>query len=578
MARALRYRQCQSMVTNATGLSYDVAISLVPSDPQPVLLEGKSSLKRVARNIRTAFMLQGSAASGWHVQTAFFRVVARTGEARPFPSDGGGILDVSRLTVHIRFTSMWPEPAEALESRLLALTRSQWNISVDGRPKRSFTASLLNTKIPNVMVDMFYDVSDVLTSDGFMEYAVDIPDRVIQSCDTPLLETNYHARVSPALACAKVAFNLSTTTDAGDSSVLEFDKESGSVRHLPSGKVIGFEFVEMRDDGVVLVCTDQLYDDSCGTSFGSSRLVKSGFSSDMVIVSVTFQTLTVTYLLVVFVIYSMFHELRTLSGKNAMGLVGTLFSATLLVGVGTLGVNSTVACLIVGVASHFFLLSAFVWVTICTVHAYLDLRSSVYSSPERNRSCNTIRVFIGYLSLSLVIPAVVVAITLAASHRQNEGNGSAAFRFGGYGNGVCLLSDRWSIILAAILPVLAVFVVTVILYVLAVRTLAQVSRERKEDPRQSYQRFVALGSVSLLMVIVWMMGLLAWALNVDTLWYVFVVLSGVLAVYISIVLLAKKRVLELCKTRLSASRCCRCCVRQDKYAFKPDHRFTPIET
>lgn len=572
MTRTLRNRQCVPLVTNSTGLFYDVAISLTPSDlHHPVYLKDKSSLKQVARNIRTAFLLQGSTTSGWDIQIDHLRVNAQAkqvdGHFSGNNSEDEGVLQVIRFKVHIQFGSMWPELAENLESRLSALMHSQWNVSVDGKPKRSFRATPLyvNADKENA-TETFSSVRLYASDDNILEYAVDISDRQIQASDDPPLGTDFYLLVSEALRCAKVSFCVSNETEPADAQ-LRVNASTGMAYHVPSNKFISFDFVELRDDCVVLVCADQLYDsldtlvDPLVPEHGNH------FSAQLGEVSMVCKTLSVVCLCLVLFTYGLFPELRTLPGKKTVGLAVTLLLAMLLLEVGVFLVELPIGCMVVGVLAHFFLLSAFTWITISSFHAYRVFRRAMAPGLDE-REYNT-NIILKYVVVAMVLPAVIVAVTLLGNLVASQND--CAFDVG-YGNGVCFLSNHWSVILSAILPISVAVVLTLFLCLVTACAPARLTREeRKEAARPHRHQFALNVRISALMGVAWLTGMAAGLTDLEVLWYIFVVLSCLLGVCVFIEFVCNRRVLKLYRSRFF-----QCCKREKRY--KKDHKFTAIET
>ena len=577
MTRTLRNRQCEPLLTNSTGLFYDVAISLTPSDPhKPVYLREKSSLKQVARNIRTAFLLQGSTASGWDVQIDHFRVNARTqkvdGHLNGNDGEEQGVLQVTRFKVHIKFGSLWPEPAGTLEARLFALMHSLWNVSVDGKPKRGFRATPLHVKTEKKEneTEIYPSVTMYSSDERTVEYAVDIPDHQIQSYDDAPLATNFYLTVSEALRCAKVSFNASNETEAADVS-LRVNASSGAAHHIPSNKFITFEFVELRDDGVVLVCAEQLYDSLDGLVVEPRVPQRDNpFSAHLGEVSVVCLTASMACLFLVFFTYCLFPELRAPpSGKTTAGLVLSLLLALVLLELGVLAVELPAACTAVGVLAHFLLLSAFAWSALSCLRTYLALRRAIGSSPEGYESSGVGTAFARCAAAAVALPAAVVAVTLLGNLLASRADCTLDL---GYGNGTCFLSNRWSLLLAAVLPISVVVVLAILLYLLAARALATKSRERKKASRQHHLAFLANVRVTSLMGLAWLTGMTAVLEDLKILRYVFVVLCCLLGAYVFAEFVCSKRVLKLCRGRFFP-----CCERE-RIRHKKDQKFTPVDT
>ena len=244
----------------------------------------------------------------------------------------------------------------------------------------------------------------------------------------------------------------------------------------------------------------------------------------------------------------------------------TLLLTMLLLELGVLAADFPVGCVVVGVLAHFFLLSASTWIAISSLHAYRVFRRAIVSSPEGFE--NGSHTFIRYVAVALVLPAVVVAVTLLGNLLASR---SDCVHDLGYGKGACFLSSRWSVILSAILPISVVVLLILVLYLLAVRALAKTTRERQKTSHQHRRRFVVHVRISALMAVTWLTGMSAVLVDPEILWYVFVVLCGLLGVHVFVEFVCNQRVLKLYRNRFSP-----CCQRERRY--KKDQRFSPIDT
>ncbi|XP_076449949.1 uncharacterized protein LOC143286214 [Babylonia areolata] len=584
MTRELRHGHCQSVVTNSSGVFYDLALSLSPSPadsadrpPPPVQVRGAAPLTRAARNIRTAFLLQGSHITGWHVMTHRFRVVAETEEVK-----GGSVsslLQVLRFKVHIKFCSTWPEPSQSLEDRLFAMLESEWTFSVDGGAKRTFQASPLyidesEEEVVTGDAKTFHRAS-LLSSEGrFKEFMVDIPDAYIESHGGDLLETNYYLPVSEALKCPKVSFNLSQGAESGKP-VLVLNKTSGTLHHLPSNKFISFQFVEVGKDGEVLVCADKLFD-------GSSRESRRDFpvdlfSSQLFLVTIVFQALSLFFLLLVLLTFLVFAELRTTAGKSLLGLVSSLVVAVALTGGSLFGVGTLLWCRVLGLVGHFFLLSAFAWALCCSFHSFLMISGSKLGSSRETRGLDAHGIFHKYFLASLLVSVFFVVIIIVCSVVDSQEDCVTDF---GYGRGICFISTYTGFIITACLSV-AVVVTSVGLSIWVAlllrrrrhRGAAAVSGNRsvESSSRQHPHSLTAHTFLAGLMTGAWLLKMVALLEKKAALWYLSLLLYLALSIYIFVVFTCRKHVRKLWCARLTASFA-------SGKGLRKGHKFSPVDT
>ncbi|XP_076453455.1 latrophilin receptor-like protein A [Babylonia areolata] len=340
--------------------------------------------------------------------------------------------------------------------------------------------------------------------------------------------------------------------------ILSLDRETGEVYHSPSDQTISFQFVELGQDDVVMVCVDQLY--AKHSRLSSSPLVlEKFFSTEMIYASVACQSLSVVGLFLVLLTYCLFAELRSLPGKNTMGLVTSLLVAMLLFEVGVARVEILALCTLLGVLIHFALLSAFTWMVICSLHMYrvfahvLASRHHLQSDSNQQQS----RLFVKHVLLSLLVPAVIVGATLAGNwlaYRQGwvcvwpelaEGE-----VYVGYGRGICYVSNTPSLIAASVVPVCLAVGVNALLFLLTVVRLRHLNHEAKLATQGQRRQLGLYVRMSTLTGINWLVGIATAAIDNVVIWYVFIVLCGLQGFYVFVAFVCNRRVFSLYRALL----------------------------
>ncbi|KAL8595935.1 hypothetical protein ACOMHN_018247 [Nucella lapillus] len=322
-------------------------------------------------------------------------------------------------------------------------------------------------------------------------------------------------------------------TEPGDL-VLSVDIAAGDVYHVPSRRTVTFQYVQLQDDeGVVLVCADQLYT----TSFrqASSLVLEKFFSSRMIYVSVACQSLSVLGLLLVLLTYCLFPELRTLPGKNTMGLVISLLVTMLLFQLGVSRVEIRALCVALGVAIHYSLLSAFTWMGLCSLHMYrvfAHLLTTLHLRQPHTHS-NT---FSKYVLLSLHLPACIVGATLlgnfAARGRGGGDGGGGGWEAcpneealdWGYSQGICYVSNAPSLILASVAPICIAVGMNVVLFLLTVLSLRHLNHDARQATQQQRQQMALYFRLSTLTGINWLAGIAIAVVDTVIVWYIFILL------------------------------------------------------
>nr|KAG5710424.1 hypothetical protein BaRGS_022242 [Batillaria attramentaria] len=243
--------------------------------------------------------------------------------------------------------------------------------------------------------------------------------------------------------------------------------------------------------------------------------------------------------------------LQTLPGKNTMGLIATLLITTLLFEFGSGRVEERQSCVVVGVLIHFFLVSSFTWMVICTVHMH-RIFSNVIASRVDDRE-GSARVFLIHVIVSVVVPGLVVLSTLLANYYTSDHECVMDL---GYGDGICYLSNRLSLILGSILPISLAVVINLVLFALTLHALRKLSRERRDVTQRNHEQFSIYVKLSTLTGINWLVGLVAALVDSEAVWYAFLVLCGLQGVYVFVAFVCNKRVLRLYRGLM-----CTCCGR-----------------
>ena len=278
----------------------------------------------------------------------------------------GGKADFTAMHVGIGLSAKLPVALRRVEQALLETTRSTWTVSSDlgsiisfqssaaYTPKQTQEHELVTPTLTSLgagtsayMINLFLSWSNVthnkvqetlhcpkvafeLTQEGTMDRAIedDQQDTVPHSIPGPQGHTAQQADTH--ITSRRVLQSMSADTGQV---VVSVDPDTGWLFHHPSARPVHWRHVELLErDGVVLVCAEQLY----GTVSNRRRsgpeilVVEKFFSWYMIYASVACQSLSVVCLFLVLLTYSLFAELRTLPGKNTMGLVSSLLMAMLL--------------------------------------------------------------------------------------------------------------------------------------------------------------------------------------------------------------------------------------------------------
>ncbi|GFN80403.1 adhesion G-protein coupled receptor g6 [Plakobranchus ocellatus] len=431
-----------------------------------------------------------------------------------------------KISVYAEMRIKSAESQEDLENRLLSLHNYTWTLHL---PDQSEETSLTSVLIKSPKVENILSVpKDFVTirfeehfannvfamrnafifafqNDDFSQRNTMVP---AFNPETPIVRP--YAEVKNTLICPHFIFELANTSD-----VMIKTRNNGSSQwpytdevlvHVSSDVELTTLDFAYADGGLVIVCVDKIRE-IMKTKYQEHR---SGidsvdvFGTGLVLTSHVCLGISVVCLTLTLLTYCLFPSLRTLPGKSTMGLVGALLLAIVLFLAGGFIRESSVECQVIGVLTHFFLLSAFVWMFVCTVHMY-GVFSNVLKHTPSGESGDA-RRFALYSVISVIVPGIIVSSTiitnyaLTSSSDSNDASGdsssnttssngeidsvfyscssNATVRIG-YGDGICYLSNKLSLLLSAALPITLLCTANLVMFILTMLAFRSLSKQEK---------------------------------------------------------------------------------------------------
>ncbi|XP_060072452.1 adhesion G protein-coupled receptor L4-like [Ylistrum balloti] len=320
----------------------------------------------------------------------------------------------------------------------------------------------------------------------------------------------------------------------------EIDESSRRMTLLPHGPVLPFGNYEILANSTVSVCVEDFVAMMDGRTFEKED--QNLLSTILSIVSFVFTCLSLLCLVITFLTYCFFPELRTLPGKNNMCLIFSLFVSQCLTQFGMMRTEHTVPCMIIAVFLHFFWLSAFFSMNICSFHMF---RVFVFPLKEARRNHRwTCFWYICYVfGMSALIVIVYISLSVVVFESDNLGY---------TGNGKCFLSSFESVIVTFISPVVVVCVSNVIFFaVVAFKISTAPKVPSNKSIRQEFPLYVKL---FVLTGATWILQILDAFMPLS----VFSIISGILnssqGIFIFLSYSTNGRVRKFYKERLSSTR------------------------
>ncbi|XP_035825504.1 adhesion G-protein coupled receptor G2 [Aplysia californica] len=390
--------------------------------------------------------------------------------------------------------------------------------------------------------------------------------------------------VKRALQCPRLTFNLSESAEVELIAVNSSADEKGGqttttyeLRHTGSGETFSLQDFYMSEERgetsvVVYLCADAFlkYLPTVKTTNNVTSIDL--FGVGLVVTSYVCLGLSILTLSLTLLTYGLFASLRTLPGKATMGFSSTLLAAIILFLIGGFLDDVTVLCEVVGVATHFFLLSAFTWMVICTAHMYYVFTKLLEHKVAEHETKSR---FLVYVLISFLIPAVIVSLTITCNSiyqasKDNDDNNSTDIRSDGdgnrfvtcdaptdwigYGAGICYLSNKLSLLLAGVLPIVLACVINLGVFFRAMMALRSMTSQQKLVRKEATNSLLIYVKLSSLTGLNWLPCMIAVFVSNVVLWYLFLILCGLQGVYVFAAFCLNKRVLALYRQRFEPRR------------------------
>ncbi|XP_025114927.1 adhesion G protein-coupled receptor L3-like, partial [Pomacea canaliculata] len=242
-----------------------------------------------------------------------------------------------------------------------------------------------------------------------------------------------------------------------------------------------------------------------------------------------------------FAVYALLPALRTQPGLNVMGTCAALFVAQVALMLASNLQTSGVWCQALGILVHEAWLSVFCWMVVCSMHMF-----QVFSAKTRHESRSLIWETTQNIAVSILLPAVVVALVVAVSYVQSKGESI------GYSSESCFLSSQLLVGTAMVLPLSVIVVLNLVLFLLTLRRIHEVTKLKPHsDSRQeTYQHVWVCARLSMLTGVMWTLSLLSEGLDLDWLRGLSILANGGQGVLLLISYVTTRRVRMLLYTRV----------------------------
>ncbi|XP_069131753.1 uncharacterized protein [Argopecten irradians] len=320
----------------------------------------------------------------------------------------------------------------------------------------------------------------------------------------------------------------------------EIDNSTRNVKLLPGGPLLSFGNYELLKNTSLIICVEDFIE-----MIESRSPVPEGvYDLTFIVQLVSFlcTCLSILCLIITFLTYCFFAELRTLPGKNNMCLIVSLFFSQCLVQFGMNQAQYTTLCVIIAILVHFFWLSTFFSMNVCSFHMF---RVFVFPLAEVKRvhswTCFWYLCYVYGMSALIVI----VSITLSTTVFNAE-------HLGYTGKGYCFLTRFESVITTFISPILLVCLSNIIFFVFVTYKIS--TAPKIPSTRHARQEFPLYVKLFVLTGATWILQIIDAFIPLS----VFSVISGIMnssqGIFIFLSYSTNARVRKFYKARISSSR------------------------
>ena len=258
--------------------------------------------------------------------------------------------------------------------------------------------------------------------------------------------------------------------------------------------------------------------------------------------------LSIVSLIVLLTTYIIFPELRTLPGKNLMNLATSLLMSAIswLISSFTRPEQNAKYCHVLIVIQHYFLVASFASMSVISFHTYRTFARKLpaqRSSEHRER-----KVFKSYLTFVWVLPAIFAAVCflLDSNNVMNLAYGDSI---------VCWFREKDAFLYFIYIPVglsLLFNIVAFFITALYLRKHCQNMAARESDSKQRSNLAINI-KLSSLMGFTWLFGLLNVLVGPTKVFeYLFVILTCLQGVCITLAFVLKKKTMRMYKEMLSS--------------------------
>ena len=340
----------------------------------------------------------------------------------------------------------------------------------------------------------------------------------------------------PAINCSGVFIRLTKDEYFISSNYSLYRNVSGEV--IKPGR---FHFI----NGYLWFCVN------FSSSYSYETLTSDSTMEEMVSEVLTYVGLSVSIFsfLIVLVTYSLFKELRTLPGVNLMNFsIAHLFKDSLFIASGC-GLPK-LACTIVAITMHYFLLASFTWMSIIafeTWRAFSKIRIQP-RNPSRRQKCGYV---LRRMACGWVPPFVFVFVCVTLDQSR-----AASFRYGETGTNSCWINIPTANLFSFVLPIAIAISFNIVFFVLTVIAIRKTNQQAREATHHAanHKTAAVFAKIFILMGFTWILGFLQGLVS-EYFRYPFIISTTFTGLYVALAFVFTSRVKGLWRSLCADSLC-----------------------
>lgn len=253
---------------------------------------------------------------------------------------------------------------------------------------------------------------------------------------------------------------------------------------------------------------------------GTNEIAK--FSRTMGYVSAVGLGVSISCLVAHLLVFFMVPDVRNLSGQNLACLSTSLLVAYLSFLFGMIGEPPARACQASAVTTYYFFLASFFWMSTMAFDVWRTLR--VATRELRVSSGTQWRRFFFYSLASWTLPAIIVGLAVFFDDRSSGMPDDLRPLFGRHG---CWFGQRKALLIFFAGPAGALMLLNITLFTsTAVMVISSTKSSVKRSGSAARRNFSLYVRLSTMMGLTWTLGLVAGYLDVEALWYLFVLFNA----------------------------------------------------